>query len=91
MIEPSDLSAAALLEGFLRRDFSPVEVIEVLAQRIEQLDLMLGAISALCLDRARNEAMAHEQAYLRDEQSGSLAGVPFSVKDLFGSEGVRTA
>jgi aspartyl-tRNA(Asn)/glutamyl-tRNA(Gln) amidotransferase subunit A len=49
MVELSELSAAALLEGYLRRDFSPVEVIEVLARRIEQLDPMLGAFSALCL------------------------------------------
>jgi aspartyl-tRNA(Asn)/glutamyl-tRNA(Gln) amidotransferase subunit A len=83
-------TATALLEGYRRRKFSPVEVVDALAARIEALDPHLGAFTTLCLDRAREEAHAYEQAYRRDEQMPPLAGVPFGVKDLFDSEGVRT-
>ncbi len=84
------LSAGALLEGYRERRFSPVEVVEALAARIEELNPSLGAFTTLCLDRALAEAGAAEQHYARGEPGGQLAGVPFGVKDLFDSEGVRT-
>ena len=45
---------------------------------------------ALCPERAHEEALACEQAYLRGGAEGALAGVPFAVKDLFDSAQVRT-
>ena len=70
MIELYALGAAELLEGFRARRFSPVEVVEALATRIEELDPMLGAFSVLCLDRARAEALA-ARAGLTCEVSGA--------------------
>jgi aspartyl-tRNA(Asn)/glutamyl-tRNA(Gln) amidotransferase subunit A len=84
------LSAKQLLEGYRERRFSPVEVVDALAGRIEELDPGLGAFTTLCLERASDEARAVEQQYARGEPAGRLAGVPFGVKDLFDSEGVRT-
>ena len=46
------LSAGALLEGYRERRFSPVEVVEALAARIEAVDPSLGAFTTLCLERA---------------------------------------
>jgi len=89
--ELHELSAAALVEGYRDGVFSPVEVVDALARRIETLDPALGAFSALCLDRARGEAVAHEQAWVAGAPAGPLAGVPFGVKDLFDSAAVRTA
>ena len=90
MTELAGLSAVTLLDGYQRREFSPVEVVDALAARIDRLDPMLGAFTTLCLDRARDEAVAHERAYVRGEPGGPLAGVPFGVKDLFDSQDVRT-
>jgi aspartyl-tRNA(Asn)/glutamyl-tRNA(Gln) amidotransferase subunit A len=84
------LSARELLSGYRRRRFSPVEVFEALAARIEQLDPELGAFTTLCLERALDEARAAERLYARGQAAGALGGVPFGVKDLFDSEGVRT-
>ena len=67
-----------------------MEVIEAVAARTSAVDAQLGAFTTLCLERARSEARAHEQAYRRGEPQGALAGVPLGVKDLFDSEGVRT-
>jgi aspartyl-tRNA(Asn)/glutamyl-tRNA(Gln) amidotransferase subunit A len=76
------LSASELLTGYRSREFTPVEVIDSLAARIDELNPSLGAFTALCLDRAREEAGA--------PRSGPLAGVPFAAKDLFDTAGVRT-
>jgi aspartyl-tRNA(Asn)/glutamyl-tRNA(Gln) amidotransferase subunit A len=84
------LSARELIDRYRARELSPVEVLDELAGRIEELDPRLGAFTTLCLDRAREEAKAAEQAYGRGDAC-LLEGVPLGVKDLFDSEGVRTA
>jgi Asp-tRNA(Asn)/Glu-tRNA(Gln) amidotransferase A subunit family amidase len=76
------LSAGELLAGYAAREFTPVEVIDAVGGRIEALNPALGAFTTLCLDRARTEAAAGS--------AGPLAGVPFAVKDLIDTEGVRT-
>jgi aspartyl-tRNA(Asn)/glutamyl-tRNA(Gln) amidotransferase subunit A len=82
--------AEELLREFATRAISPVEVVEVAAAQIEAIDESLGGFTALCLERAREEARAAETAWARGE-ARPLEGVPFGVKDLFDSEGVRTA
>jgi aspartyl-tRNA(Asn)/glutamyl-tRNA(Gln) amidotransferase subunit A len=77
-----DLSASDLLAGYAAREFTPVEVVDALGARIEELNPSLGAFTELCLDRARGEART---------AAGPLAGVPFAVKDLIDTEGVRTS
>jgi len=84
------LSARELLEGYRERRFSPVEVVDAIAARIEELNPSLGAFTTLCLERALQEARAAEKEYGRGDPAAPLAGVPFGVKDLFDSEGVRT-
>jgi aspartyl-tRNA(Asn)/glutamyl-tRNA(Gln) amidotransferase subunit A len=84
------LSALELLDAYRRRTLSPVEVIEALAARIEELDPALGAFTTLCLDRARAEATRAEAQYARGEAAGPLAGLPLGVKDLFDTAGIRT-
>jgi aspartyl-tRNA(Asn)/glutamyl-tRNA(Gln) amidotransferase subunit A len=65
-------------------------VVDALLARIAEVDPRLGAFMALCPQRAHEEALACEQAYLRGGAGGALAGVPFAVKDLFDSAQVHT-
>jgi aspartyl-tRNA(Asn)/glutamyl-tRNA(Gln) amidotransferase subunit A len=65
-------------------------VVDALLARIAEVDPGLGAFMELCPERAHEEALACEQAYLRGGAEGALAGVPFAVKDLFDSAQVRT-
>lgn len=88
--EPWELSASELLAAYRSRSLSPVEVVDSLAGRIEAADPALGAFTALCLERARQEAVECERDYARGPAPGPLAGVPFAVKDLFDTAGVRT-
>jgi aspartyl-tRNA(Asn)/glutamyl-tRNA(Gln) amidotransferase subunit A len=82
--------AGELLQEFGARRLSPVEALDALAARIDAVDGLVGGFTALCLERARDEARAAEAAWERGE-ARALEGVPFGVKDLFDSEGVRTA
>ena len=82
--------AADLLREFAARTLSPVEVLDLVAARIDAVDESVGGFTALCLDRARDEARAAEGAWARGD-ARPLEGIPFGVKDLFDSEGVRTA
>ena len=88
---PCGLGAKELLAAYRTRTLSPVEVVEAVLRRIADLGPGLGAFTALCPERARDEAAACERAYLRDEAEGVVAGVPFAVKDLFDTAGLRTA
>jgi Asp-tRNA(Asn)/Glu-tRNA(Gln) amidotransferase A subunit family amidase len=64
--------------------------VDALLARIDRVDAQLGAFTTVCAERAREEALACERAYRRGVPEGSLAGVPFAVKDLFDSAQVRT-
>ena len=84
------LGVEELIQAYTTRRVSPVEVLDALAARIEAVDPLVGGFTALCLDRAREEALASEAAWARGTAK-ALEGVPFGAKDLFDSEGVRTA
>ena len=84
------LGVEDLLQAYTTRRVSPVEVLDAVAARIEAVDPLVGGFAALCLDRAREEAMASEAAWARGT-ARALEGIPFGAKDMFDSEGVRTA
>jgi aspartyl-tRNA(Asn)/glutamyl-tRNA(Gln) amidotransferase subunit A len=86
MREVCRLTARELLAGYASKDFSPLEVVDAFAERIEAVDATVGAFTTLCVERAREEALATG----RGERRGPLAGLPLGVKDLFDTQGVRT-
>jgi aspartyl-tRNA(Asn)/glutamyl-tRNA(Gln) amidotransferase subunit A len=66
--------------------------VEVLAAGVALIEAdELGAWAALCLDRAREEARAAEDAWRRGEPTGPLCGLALGVKDLYDTAGVETA
>lgn len=84
------LGVEELLRAYGARSVSPVDAVDALAARIEAIDGLVGAFTALCLDRALEEARASEAAWARGD-ARPLEGIPLGVKDLFDSAGVRTA
>ncbi len=83
---------ATTLAGMVRRKkVSPVEIVNAILARIEALNPVLNAFVTLTADQARREARAAERALgKRGARLGPLHGVPFSVKDLVITRGVRT-
>ena len=84
------LSARELLAGYRGSEFTPSEVIEALAARIEAVEPAVNAFTTLALDQVRDEAARATAEYAQGRPQGPLAGVPFGVKDLFDTAGVRT-
>ena len=79
---------AALIRS---KKVSPVEVVDAVLARIEAVNPRLNAYVTVLGDEARAEARSAERAVTRKSAKlGPLHGVPFSVKDLVITKGVRT-
>ena len=61
-----ELSAGALRQGYLRREFSPVDVLRAVAARVEQTRAFNAFITPL-LEAALEKARGAEKLYLRGE------------------------
>jgi aspartyl-tRNA(Asn)/glutamyl-tRNA(Gln) amidotransferase subunit A len=85
------LDAVSLREGYAQRAFSPVEVVEAILARIEELNPSVNAYVTVAGDLAREQARLADRAYRQsDSARPPLLGVPFSVKDTIATQGIRT-
>jgi Asp-tRNA(Asn)/Glu-tRNA(Gln) amidotransferase A subunit family amidase len=85
------MPATALAAAIRKRKVSPVEVVDAVLDRIARVNPALNAYVTLTDEAARREAKAAERALMRrSARLGALHGVPFSVKDLITTAGVRT-
>src|SRR5436190_932809 len=84
------MSAFDLAAAIAKKKVSPVEVVDATLARIDKLK-ELNAYVTLDADGARKAAKAAERAVgQRGVKLGPLHGVPFSVKDLIITKGIRT-
>src|SRR5262245_52440918 len=72
------------------KQVSPVAVVDAVLQRIEALQPKVNAFITVTADEAREAARRAETAVMKGEALGPFHGVPFSVKDLVFTRGVRT-
>jgi len=85
------LPASQLVSMIRKKKVSPVEVVGAVLERIDKLNPRLNAYVTITAEQAQREARAAERALTRRSASlGALHGVPFSVKDLVITKGVRT-
>ncbi len=82
---------ATELAGLIKaRKASPVEVMQAVLAQAEATQDTCNAFITLDGERALNRAKADEAALMRGDASGSLFGVPVSVKDLCNTKDLRT-
>jgi aspartyl-tRNA(Asn)/glutamyl-tRNA(Gln) amidotransferase subunit A len=79
--------AARLIE---RRRLSPVELTDALIRRIETLDPQLNAFLLPTPEKAREQARAAEREIMAGRYRGPLHGIPFGLKDIYATAGIRT-
>ena len=71
-----NLSAVQLRRRIGTKEISPVELLEACIARIERIDPAVNAVTAVCYERARQEAKVAERAVMRGDALGLLHGLP---------------
>jgi Asp-tRNA(Asn)/Glu-tRNA(Gln) amidotransferase A subunit family amidase len=72
------------------RQLSPVELADAVLTRIDRLNSTLQAFLTVTVDHARDLARASEARAMRGQLLGPLDGIPYSLKDLEATAGIRT-
>jgi aspartyl-tRNA(Asn)/glutamyl-tRNA(Gln) amidotransferase subunit A len=83
-------SLKALAEGLRAKKFSSVELTRHFLARIEAHDKQLNSFVTVCAESALAAAAAAD-ARLAKGEAAALAGIPLAQKDIFCTQGVRTA
>ena len=81
-------TACAIVDKLNAGEVTPLDLLDVLEQRIAEVDGEVNALPTLCFDRARRRAGALMKRKPSDR--GLLAGLPVPIKDLTDVEGVLT-
>jgi len=84
------LSAVELQDRIRRKEVSPVEITRAVLDRATRLQPELNCLITLCADEAMAAARIAEQAVVDGRPLGPLHGIPFTVKDIVNTRGVRT-
>jgi AtzE family amidohydrolase len=83
-------SASEIARAVANGERSALAVTEAALGRIKSLNPRLNAFTDIVTNRARAKARALDQARAAGQPLGSLAGVPFAVKNLFDIKGLPT-
>jgi aspartyl-tRNA(Asn)/glutamyl-tRNA(Gln) amidotransferase subunit A len=73
------------------RKLSPVELTQTYLKRIADLDPQLNAFITVTADLALQQARAAEQEIASGRYRGPLHGIPFGLKDIYGTRGILTS
>ena len=79
-------TACAIVDKLNSGEVTPLDLLDVLEQRIAEVDGKVNALPTLCFDRARINARALMKKPVGER--GLLAGLPIPIKDLFNVKGV---
>lgn len=89
----SDLSQATAVElvaAMTRRELGVVELLESCLRTVARLNPRLNAFVTVAEESARAAAQACQSVLDRGEPAGLLHGLPFGVKDIVVTAGIRT-
>ncbi|HVX76200.1 MAG TPA: amidase family protein [Bradyrhizobium sp.] len=81
-------TACTIVDKLNSGEVTPLDLLDVLEQRIAQVDGKVNALPTLCFDRARSHARALMEKPAAER--GLLRGLPIPIKDLTNVAGVRT-
>lgn len=82
------LSASELVQAYIRRELSPVEVVSDALQRISVLNPQINAVYHVAAEEALSGARQSEQRWMGGTPLGPLDGVPTTVKDALDTQGM---
>lgn len=85
----TDLTIAELRNKIQKRELSAAQLTEAFLNRVKQIDPKLNSYITLN-ERAMDEARAIDQRLAAGEAVGPLAGLPFAIKDMLCTKGLKT-
>jgi aspartyl-tRNA(Asn)/glutamyl-tRNA(Gln) amidotransferase subunit A len=89
----TDLRHLTIAEGgrlFRARKLSPVEWTKALLDGIASIDPILNAFITVTAERALSEAAEAESELSSGLDRGPFHGIPYGLKDIYGTAGIRT-
>ena len=92
MHELLNRTAYEIVELLASGELSPVDLVQISADRIAEVEPAINAMPTLCVERALDRAkkLVGQSPTDRPNARGWLGGLPISVKDLTETAGVRT-
>lgn len=88
--EIMSMTLAEAAKSIKTRKVSPVELVQASLDRIECLAPKLNAFITITGDQALATARKAEQAIARDGYRGPMHGIPYAVKDIYATKGIKT-
>jgi Asp-tRNA(Asn)/Glu-tRNA(Gln) amidotransferase A subunit family amidase len=82
--------AIELAAAIRRRQLSPVELLDAVLTRLEDINPRINAFTIVLADEARVTARRAEDAIIRGDDAGPIHGIPFTIKDLTPTKGIAT-
>jgi aspartyl-tRNA(Asn)/glutamyl-tRNA(Gln) amidotransferase subunit A len=86
----ADCTATELLALYRSHRASPVEALQAVLARVERVNGTLNAFAHLAPEEALASARASEARWIAGQATGSLDGIPVSIKDLILTRGWPT-
>lgn len=85
-----NLTFEQLHDAYLKKELSPVEVTEFYLQIIDEKNPDLNGYANVVKEHAMRRAEQSEKRYAEGMPISALDGIPYAVKDLIETEGIRT-
>ena len=85
----ADLTVVELLDGYRSGHFTPSEAVAACLERIDACEPTINAVLTAVRERAVAEAAQSTRRWQRGE-ARALEGIPFGLKDVIDTAGVRT-
>ncbi|MCE9625736.1 MAG: Asp-tRNA(Asn)/Glu-tRNA(Gln) amidotransferase subunit GatA [Deltaproteobacteria bacterium] len=89
-MELHHLTLSQAAEKLRKKEVSSVELTQNSLKRIESLDPKVGAYLTVTADSALTQAKAIDAKIASGEKLPELSGLPFSLKDIFLTKGIKT-
>jgi aspartyl-tRNA(Asn)/glutamyl-tRNA(Gln) amidotransferase subunit A len=88
--DPAELTIAQASDMIAASRLSPVELVQAMLTRIEKGNKALHAYITVCGDEALQQARDAEREITAGRSRSPLHGIPYALKDIFLTRGVRT-
>lgn len=82
--------AHKLREAIKKKEISPVEIVETILARLENINAQVNAFCTVVPEMALRAAQKAEAEMTTGQEIGPLHGIPVSIKDLTITAGIRT-